>query len=124
MNVTMNDTNQKKLKSELEKELKKLEGELRSVGRINPANPKDWEATPDKMDIMKADANEVADSIESYEGNTAILKQLEIRLNEVKGALERMKDGSYGKCDVCGKEIEMKRLEANPAASTCLEHKE
>src|SRR3990167_5911270 len=120
----MDTTLQKKLRAELEKELGELEKELRSVGRINPANPADWEAMPDKMDIVKADPNEVADQIESYEGNTAILKQLEIRLNEIKAAQQRIKDGSYGKCDVCGKEIEMKRLEANPAASTCLEHKE
>ena len=26
------------------------------------------------------------------------------------------------KCKVCGKEIEEKRLEANPAAETCMEH--
>src|SRR3989344_3177726 len=118
----MDTTLQKKLRAELEKELGELEKELRSVGRINPANPADWEAMPDKMDIVKADPNEVADQIESYEGNTAILKQLEIRLNEIKAALERMTQGTYGVCSVCGKPIEPKRLEANPAATTCQQH--
>lgn len=108
----------------LQKELDELEAELRSVGRINPENPKDWEAVPDKMDIVTADPNEVADSIESYEGNTAILKQLEIRLNEIKDAQKRMSDGTFGICSVCGKPIEEKRLEANPAATTCLAHKD
>lgn len=105
-------------------ELKELEGELRSVGRVNPENPKDWEPVPDRLDIVKADPNEVADSIESYEGNTAILKQLEIRLNEIKAAQKRIQDGTYGVCSVCQKPIEEKRLEANPAAMTCLEHKD
>lgn len=120
----MDNKLQQKMKASLEKELRNLEDELRSVGRINPGNPKDWEAVPDKMDIVKADPNEVADSIESYEGNTAILKQLEIRLNEVKAAQKRMANGTYGICQVCKKPIEEKRLEANPAADTCLSHKE
>ena len=120
----MHDVLQQKMKGRLATELKELEGELRSIGRVNPGNPKDWEAMPDKMDIMKADPNEVADSIESYEGNTAILKQLEIRLNEVKAAQQRIGDGEYGACSVCKKPIEEKRLEANPAATTCLAHKE
>ena len=115
---------QNKWQGMLEAELKKLIGELRSVGQVNPQNPADWEAVPDKIDVVKADSNEVADQIESYEVNTAILKQLEIRLNEVKDALERIKNGTHGVCRVCGKVIESERLEANPAATTCLLHKD
>lgn len=113
---------QQKFKSQLEEELAKVEGELRSVGRVNPSNPRDWEAVESRLDILNADSNEVADGIESYEGNTAILKQLEIQLNEVKQALGRIKDGTYGLCSVCKEVIETKRLEANPSAPTCLKH--
>lgn len=113
-----------KFKELLAKELVVVEGELRSIGRVNPSNPRDWEPVPDKMDTLAADSNEVADTIESYEENSAILKQLEIRLNEVKEALKRVDDGSYGKCTVCNALIDEKRLEANPAAKTCKEHME
>jgi len=115
---------EQKLKEKLEQELKNVEKELRSIGRVNPNNPADWEAVPDRMDKLAADPNEVADSIESYEENTAILKQLEIRLNEIKDALARMNAGTYGVCRICGKHIEPERLEANPAATTCLTHRE
>lgn len=118
----MNEQRRQTLEQRLEKEEKRVEKELRSIGRINPSNPKDWEAKPDRMDTLPADPNEVADSIESYEENTAILKQLEIRLNEIKEALERMKAGTYGTCKVCGKPIKEARLAANPAAVTCVEH--
>ncbi len=118
----MNKQFLEKMKDKLEKELQKLEVELRSVGRINPTNPKDWEAVPDKMDTIAADSNEVADKIESYEENTAILKQLEIRLNEIKAALKNIENGTYGLCQVCQKPTEEKRLEANPAATTCQAH--
>ena len=109
-------------KKALETELAKVEGELKSVGRRNPNNPNDWEATPKAFQADSADRMEVADSIDDYEDNTAILKELEIRYNEIKGALKKIEDGSYGICTVCKKPIDPKRLEANPAASTCVEH--
>lgn len=106
----------------LKEELGVLEEELKSVGRKNPSNPADWEAKPDNMDFLNADSNEVADVIESYEENTGILKQLEIRFNEVKKALERIKSGAYGLCEVDSKPIEADRLKANPAATKCQQH--
>ncbi|OHB04760.1 MAG: hypothetical protein A3B14_03850 [Candidatus Zambryskibacteria bacterium RIFCSPLOWO2_01_FULL_45_21] len=112
----------KYFKERLETELSLLEKELGTVGRINPANPKDWEAVPAVMDAMPADENEVADTIEEYESNTAILKQLETRYNEVKRALAKIDNGKYGICEISGKMIERDRLEANPAARTCKEH--
>ncbi|MEK7531648.1 MAG: TraR/DksA C4-type zinc finger protein [Patescibacteria group bacterium] len=110
-------------KQKLQEEFSLLEKELHSVGRINPENPKDWEAEAKDTDLDPSDPMEIADSITELEGNTAILKQLEIRYNEVKEALERVKNGTFGKCLVCGKEIEEARLEINPPAKTCAEHK-
>lgn len=109
-------------KQKLEAEKKLLEKELSTVGRVNPENPADWEAKGSNFDTLNADENEVADTIEEYEANTAILKQLETRYNEVKSALLRIEEGSYGICSVCGKPIEQARLAANPAATTCQDH--
>lgn len=114
--------NSEQYKNALEAELKVLESELGSVGMKNPENSADWIATPPKSDVWKSDEEETADNIDGYETNTGILKQLEIRFNEVKAALERIKNGTYGICSVCGEEIEEKRLSANPAATTCLKH--
>jgi len=104
----------------LEQELKTVTDELKTVGHVNPSNPGDWEANPPKDTEDDADENLTADNIESYETNTAILKQLEIRFNEVKAALARIAKGTYGVCEKCGKPIEEKRLKANPAATTCM----
>jgi len=117
----MLDTNH--FKERLQEERKKLEEELSTVGRKNPNNPSDWEATPDKGDDpMRADKNEVADSMEDYEGNTAILRELEIRLKNVNDALIRIDGGTYGKCENCNDSIPIERLEANPAARNCINH--
>lgn len=108
----------------LGEELSLVEKELNSVGRINPDNKQDWEAEPGDLDTSSADENETADNIEEFEGNTAILKELEIRYNDIKTALKKIEEGKYGYCEVCGEPIEKERLVANQAAHTCVKHKE
>ena len=109
-------------KKALETELAKVVTELQSVGRINPNNPNDWEATPKAFQADNADRLEVADSLEDYEENSAILKVLEIRYNEIKKALTKITADTFGVCEVGGEPIDPRRLEANPAATTCIEH--
>ncbi len=72
---------------------------------------------------MESDPNDQADLIENYEGNTAILKDLEIRYNQVLAALTRIENGTYGVCSVGGEKIETARLAADPAAATCIAHR-
>lgn len=111
-------------KKKLEEERDLLRKELETVGRINPDNPSDWEPKPSNTEFLATDPNEVADSIDDYEQNTAILKQLEIKWNDVLGALKRIDNGTYGICEVSQEPIERERLMANPSARTCLKHKE
>ena len=40
---------------------------------------------------------------------------------QVRKALARIKIGKYGRCEVCGKEIDKARLEVYPEATTCIE---
>lgn len=42
----------------------------------------------------------------------------------VDNALSRIENGTYGECEVCGKQIEVQRLEALPYATLCMEHAE
>ncbi len=110
-------------KTKLEEEKVLLEAELAKVGRINPDNPSDWEALPPTdRDTSSADENTVADAIEGYEDNAAIVRTLEDRYKDIKSGLDKIKHGVYGKCQVCQKEIETERLDANPSARTCKEH--
>tara|TARA_B100001778_G_scaffold220044_1_gene182409 strand:- start:305 stop:673 length:369 start_codon:yes stop_codon:yes gene_type:complete len=110
-------------KAKIETELQEVIEELKTVGRVNPENPLDWEPLPEKLsEEERTDQNEIADKIEGFESNTAILKQLEIRFNELKDALKRIEEGTYGTCETSGEPIEEDRLEANPAARTCKAH--
>jgi len=108
----------KYFEDELLKEKARLIKELKSVGRINPDNPNDWEAVPGEKDDGTADKNDYADAIEEFEENTAILKELETELNEVDAALNRIEKKTYGICEDTGEEIAEERLKAYPAART------
>jgi RNA polymerase-binding transcription factor DksA len=116
------EKNYEVFRGKLVSEKKLLEEEMQSLGRRNPNNPKDWEPVPSVMDASLSDKNEVADLMEDFEEVTATQMELEKRLAEVDAALVKIKNGKYGICSVCKKEIEEKRLEANPAAETCMEH--
>ncbi|MES2436457.1 MAG: TraR/DksA C4-type zinc finger protein [Patescibacteria group bacterium] len=110
-------------KDKLQKEKTLVLEELKSIGVVkNTQNQDDWEARPADMDTLRADPNEVADRIESYENNNGMVNSLDQRLMEIDSALSKIENNTYGICEECSKEIEEARLEANPAAKTCIAH--
>jgi len=53
----------------------------------------------------------------------AQLSDIEIEiLKAIDDTLERIQNGTYGICEVCGKEIEEERLEAVPWTTLCIQH--
>jgi len=108
-------------RKKLEEEKMRLESEMGTVGRRNPAVPDDWEAVPSETGT-EPDLADQADIVVSRDSNIAILADLEARYDTILAALSRIEKKTFGKCEVCGKEIGEDRLEANPAATTCVEH--
>ena len=49
-----------------------------------------------------------------------IIDQLQANRREVADALARFAAGTYGRCENCGQEIAMERLEALPSARLCV----
>jgi len=45
-------------------------------------------------------------------------------LRKVTEALKKIDEGSYGECESCGEQIELRRLQARPTASLCIACKE
>ncbi len=45
-------------------------------------------------------------------------------LKKVEEALKRIEEGSFGECEDCGEDIELRRLEARPTATHCVACKE
>ena len=109
-------------KTKLLEEKEKLEQDLKTLAKRNPENPDDWEPVAPAMNVMTSDVNELADTFEELENVIGVSGQLEERLRTVNQALEKIEKGDYGKCRQCDKEIDEKRLEANPAAAACVKH--
>lgn len=45
-------------------------------------------------------------------------------VKKIKDALKRIEEGTFGECDDCGDDIEIRRLEARPTATLCVGCKE
>ncbi len=45
-------------------------------------------------------------------------------LKKIEDAIERIDNGVFGICDRCGEEIDIKRLEARPVTTLCIECKQ
>ena len=112
-----------KIKIKLEGERDTLLEELRDMGKLN-TDTGEWEAIPEALDFPEADQNDMADRFEDFEAKSSMIKTLAPRLNNILKALKGLNKESFGKCEVCKKDIEMARLEANPAAQTCKKHLE
>jgi DnaK suppressor protein len=83
----------------------------------------------DLAGLIAASADANADDEHDPEGATiaferaqlaALLDQARDHLAELDDALDRLREGSYGRCERCGRPIAAERLAARPAARTCI----
>lgn len=112
----------KKIKETLEKERNELLEQMKDLGKMNPKTG-EWEVVQEET-THEADQNNMADRFEDYEGKSGMMEVFESRFGNIEKALENLNKASFGICKVCKKEIEAKRIEANPAATTCKKHLE
>lgn len=110
-----------RFRDQLQKERSEIEKTLSERGH-KISGQSDWQGASTDITTGTADINEVADQIEELANNVAIVEELEKRLHTITAALDKIQNGTYGICDVCGENIPVERLEANPAATTCMAH--
>lgn len=70
-----------------------------------------------------ADVGDSIDTATADQGTWTSVEETEIMsrtLRDVREALKRIEDGTYGKCTACGEQIEAVRLEAVPWTPYCL----
>jgi DnaK suppressor protein len=70
----------------------------------------------------QASASDLAHTDERKDEYFALAQADAQMLTQVRGALRRIENGTFGRCVVDGGEIEPERLEAAPWARYCLEH--
>lgn len=107
-----------KFKNILEEQQIKIEAKLASIAQKDPKMKGDYDTRFPQFEAQSTD--EEALEVATYESTLPIEHALEIKLVEVKKALERIKDGIYGRCKNCNEDIDEKRLEALPESDICL----
>jgi DnaK suppressor protein len=96
---------------ELERELSQRTARGRDAARAQTLD-----SAGDAADASVADESESEDFTEA-ERDSAVLQH-------VKDALQRIDDGTFGRCVVDGGPIEEKRLDAEPWTPYCLKHQQ
>lgn len=74
-------------------------------------------------DSTKAANPDRADLAQAYflrDRRMALAERIEVTLEQVESALERIETGMYGNCQRCGKNIATARLQALPYAELCI----
>lgn len=95
-------TRLEKTKTDLENQIKDLEGKVPEFGN--------------ETDHFE----EEADEAEQFGTNLGIAQSLRERLNNVNHALQKIAQGTYGKCENCeNQDVPLKNLEANPELRLC-----
>jgi DnaK suppressor protein len=105
------------LRIRLEEERTQLDTQLTSIVEDSFAIAQSELASDVGLDDESTDAGTATSEREkdlSIENNVRDL------LQKIERALKRMDDGSYGVCDICGKNIEKARVKALPYVDLCI----
>lgn len=108
--------------TKLREQLTEIRGELETIATHNNETD-DWEVRTNDIEEEDEDINLQADVAEDADERIAMLVELETRYRTINQALAKIAAGTYGSCELCGADIAIERLEANPAARTCREHR-
>ena len=106
------------LHKKLKIEHKRLEEELEQLQNNASSSDERREGSP-----FGKREEEATETLE-LEKRLSLENRVRKELADVEHALQKFDQGTYGKCDNCGKSIVPARLEALPQASLCLNCKE
>ena len=108
------------LKKKLEEEQVLLKKDLLKFADKDKKIAGDYDTRFPDFGGRSSSPDEDANETEAYENLLAIEYALELRLKDVSEALAKIKENNYGNCEICKEGIVLNRLNANPAAKTCL----
>lgn len=76
-----------------------------------------------RSDVVKPHSDDSAERAQERENDEvvdAIGNETALSIRAIRAALERIENGTYGKCSSCGEAIGAKRLKAMPEATRCV----
>jgi DnaK suppressor protein len=106
-------------RKELERERERLRAAIEEVNHKSSMSDETGDLSIGKDDHI---ADSATDTF-MRELDGGLEENAERLLSEVDAALQRIDDGTYGTCVVCGRPIDEDRLQAVPWASLCIDDK-
>ncbi len=103
----------KKLKERVEVQRDAILSKIKRLRREDPFT------TEDRAIIVEPGTD--ASALFGHEKTVVLENQLKTDLKETEAAISKIKKGTYGICERCGKVIDVARLEVKPAAIYCVE---
>lgn len=103
----------------LEKQQQELEQTLQNHEGPDRASERDAVGELSAYDNHPGD---MATELYEREKDFGLVEFWHKQLMDTKHALEKIREGTYGICEVSGELIPLERLEAMPTATTCIEH--
>jgi DnaK suppressor protein len=85
---------------------------------------KNSEETRNRDNMEAMDSADLADSSYSADYSLARVEAINSRIKEIDKAIERIREGNYGICELCGEDIPEGRLQVWPNARYCAQCKE
>ena len=113
----MTEEDKKKLYDDLAQEAKTIKGQLKEIASENPINKGDFSV---RVEDLGDSVEDVAEEMASLDQRQAMVSVLKKRYKDVIHSMEKIKSGSYGKCENCSVDIMEARLKAMPVASLCI----
>lgn len=117
----------KKIEEKLEKEKEILENELKNFSKKDKGSAENWNTSFPEWNKNEETGDSFsetnADEFEEYDALLSVEYALEIKLRDINSALRKLKQGRYGICEKCQKNISQNRLRICPDARFCLKCK-
>lgn len=108
-------------RSHLEAENERLRQVREAIENEHLGDESEEDSSAELSHFDQHPADSASDAFER-EKDLSILDQVQAELDDVERALQRLDEGTYGRCEACGTEIGDERLAAVPAARFCIEH--
>ncbi|MBI5032356.1 MAG: TraR/DksA C4-type zinc finger protein [Chloroflexi bacterium] len=103
---TLTQTERRRLEHELDQTVAEID-RLREYLKAEP------DVTSDDVDL----------EVYEREKNLALVRRLELKIEEIEKALKSAEKGAYGICEHCGKPIDPERLKVLPETTLCVKCK-